>query len=73
MLVGRCIKCGKHYIGWALQMPEHQVCPVCGSRLMIRNTGDNYKPGDETVAASQRGGIAEWQEALENTLPHFLL
>jgi DNA-directed RNA polymerase subunit RPC12/RpoP len=73
MLVGRCMKCGKQYIGWALQIREYQLCPVCGSRLIIRNTGENYKPGAETMATSQRDGIAEWQEALENTLPHFLL
>jgi len=73
MLVGKCTKCGKRYIGWALSKPEHQTCPECGIRLVIRNMSENCPPDNETVAASQINGIAEWQEALENTLPHFLL
>ena len=73
MLVGQCTKCGKRYVGWALTRPEHQRCNDCGIKLVIRNMGVNYQPDDEALAASLRSGKEEWQEALENTLPHFLL
>ena len=73
MLVGKCTRCGKRYVGWALSRPEHQTCPDCTARLVIRNMGGKYQPDNVTVAASQRNEVAEWQESLEETLPHFLL
>ena len=73
MLVGKCAKCGKQYIGWALSQPEHQYCDDCGIKLIIRNMGVNYPIDDKIVTAINRSGKEEWQEALENTLPHFLL
>ena len=73
MLVGKCTKCGKRYTGWALSRPEHQSCDDCGVKLVIRNMGVNYKPDDERLAVSLRARKEEWQEALENTLPHFML
>ena len=73
MLVGKCTKCGKRYLGWALSQPEHQYCDDCGVKLIIRNMGMNNQPDDKIIAASLRSGKEEWQESLENTLPHFLL
>ena len=73
MLVGKCPKCGKQYIGWALSIPEYQVCPVCGARLVIRNMHKNCQPDEKTLAASEIDGMVEWQESLENNLSHFLL
>jgi hypothetical protein len=35
--------------------------------------GANYKPDSTTLAAAMGTGKEEWQESLENTLPHFLL
>ncbi len=31
----RCPKCGKHYHGWSLLDPKHQICPKCGAKLEI--------------------------------------
>jgi DNA-directed RNA polymerase subunit RPC12/RpoP len=73
MLVGRCTRCGKQYMGWALSRPEHQMCPDCGAKLVIRNMSTNFQPDNRTLAASVRSGKEEWQELLEKTLPHFLL
>jgi DNA-directed RNA polymerase subunit RPC12/RpoP len=76
MLVGKCTRCGKQYVGWALSRPEHQECNDCGAKLVIRNIrniGNNYQSDNKTLASSLRSGKEEWQEALENTLPHFLL
>jgi DNA-directed RNA polymerase subunit RPC12/RpoP len=73
MLVGKCTKCGKRYIGWALSRPEHQACLECGGRLVVRNMNENYQPGTETVVTVQRTGIAEWQEALEDVTTHFII
>lgn len=73
MLVGRCTRCGKRYIGWALSRPEHQECDYCGVKLIIRNMGVNYQLDDKIDIAIKRSGKEEWQEALEHTLPHFLL
>ena len=73
MLVGKCPRCGKRYMGWALSRPEHQECNDCGVKLVIRNTNVNYQPDGERLADSLRVRKEEWQEALENTLPDFLL
>ena len=73
MLVGKCTKCGKRYIGWALSRQEHQMCPDCGARLIVRNMSEKYQSNTETVVTLKRDGIAEWQETLEDTLPHFML
>ena len=73
MLVGKCTKCGKRYIGWALSRSEHQTCPDCGAKLIVRNMSENYQQDTKTVVASKKEGITEWQEALEDTLPHFML
>jgi DNA-directed RNA polymerase subunit RPC12/RpoP len=73
MLVGRCTRCGKQYMGWALSRPEHQTCPDCGAKLVIRNMSTNYQPDSKTPALSLGSSQGEWQELLERTLPHFLL
>jgi DNA-directed RNA polymerase subunit RPC12/RpoP len=73
MLVGKCARCGKQYTGWALSRPEHQKCNDCGVKLIIRNMNVNYQPDSKRLADSLRAGKEEWREALENTLPHFLL
>ena len=74
MLVGKCTKCGKRYIGWALSKTEERKCPVCGIRLVVRNMSENHQPNTETAVAGQRKGIAEWHdEALESKKPNFML
>ncbi len=73
MLVGRCTKCNKRYIGWSLSSPEHQTCRDCGAKLIVSNLSEKYQTGTETVVASQRDGITEWQKPLEDTLPQFML
>ena len=73
MLVGKCIRCDKRYIGWALSRPEHQMCPYCGTRLLVYDMDGEYQPDAQTTLSVQKDGIAEWQEALENILPSFLL
>jgi DNA-directed RNA polymerase subunit RPC12/RpoP len=73
MLVGKCTKCGKRYIGWALSRPEHQACLECGGRLVVRNMSEDRPPDTETAVNAQRNGIAEWQEVVKNKTPHFML
>jgi len=73
MLVGKCTKCGKRYIGWALSRPEHQNCPECGVSLVVRNMSEKYQPDTDTLINAQRNGVAEWQEVVENKTPHFML
>lgn len=73
MLVGKCTRCGKRYIGWALSRPEEQKCLECGTKLVVRNLSENYKPDIETAVAAQRDGIAEWQVVQETKKPHFIL
>jgi len=73
MLVGKCTKCGKRYVGWALSRPEHQTCPDCGIRLVVRNMSENCQPDSETLIAGQRNGIAEWPETQEKAAPNFKL
>ena len=73
MLVGKCTKCGKRYVGWALSRPEHRKCPDCGVGLVVRNMTEKQQPDSATLMAAQTRGIAEWQDSLEETLPHFLL
>ena len=73
MLVGKCTKCEKRYVGWALYSPEQQTCDNCGTRLIIRNMAESYQVDSETLAASEITGKEEWQQSLENTLPDFLL
>jgi rRNA maturation endonuclease Nob1 len=34
---GKCAKCGKYYLGWALLNPEHQRCEECGGRIEIEH------------------------------------
>ena len=73
MLVGKCTKCGKSYIGWALSRPEHHTCLECGAILLIRNMGENYQPDRKTFAASQRNGIAELIDSADDTIPQIFL
>jgi DNA-directed RNA polymerase subunit RPC12/RpoP len=73
MLVGKCVRCDKRYIGWALSRPEHQMCPNCGSRLLICNMSEKYQQYAQETLSVQKDGMAEWQESLESMLPNFLL
>ena len=73
MLVGKCTKCGKQYVGWALSSPEYQNCPHCEARLVIRNMSENYQPDKKTFAASQRTGIVELGESCEGSMPQIFL
>ena len=73
MLVGKCTKCGKRFIGWALSRPEEQKCTYCGTRLVVRNMVEGFQLDPETAIAAQRKGIAEWQDAMEGETPDFKL
>lgn len=44
MIIGKCPKCGKLYLGWSLREPSNQVCRNCGCDLMISIDGEsNFK------------------------------
>jgi DNA-directed RNA polymerase subunit RPC12/RpoP len=73
MLVGKCTRCDKRYIGWALSRPEHQMCPNCGTRLLVYSMDERYQPDAQTTLSVQKDKIGEWQEALESMLHNFLL
>ena len=51
MFEGTCKKCGKKYIGWALQEPEHRICGCGGelevSEVTITNANGDILPEDK--------------------------
>ena len=48
MLVGKCTKCHQRYFGWALSVPEHQICPDCGIKLVIYDETMDAAPDSKT-------------------------
>ena len=53
MLEGKCPKCGRHFIGWALANPRHQTCDKCGVGLEIFEGGRRIDKGYSPFAAEK--------------------
>ena len=72
MLASKCAKCGKHFVGWALSLPEHQKCPYCGSKLAIHDETIELDIGYENLLQAINSSPIEWQESLERTMALYL-
>jgi DNA-directed RNA polymerase subunit RPC12/RpoP len=68
MLASKCTKCGKHFVGWSLSVPDNQKCPRCGSKLAIHDEAAELDLDYERLRQSMDTNLEEWQEALEKTL-----
>jgi DNA-directed RNA polymerase subunit RPC12/RpoP len=68
MLASKCVKCGKHYVGWALSIPENQKCPYCKSTLAIHDDTIDLDVNYEDLYKSLYDHPNEWQELLQNTM-----
>lgn len=68
MLASKCAKCGKHFVGWSLALPENQRCRYCGSRLAIHDDTVCHEVDYEGLLRSLDHKSDEWQQALEKTL-----
>jgi DNA-directed RNA polymerase subunit RPC12/RpoP len=68
MLASKCARCGKHFIGWALSIPENQKCPYCGSKLAIHDETIDHEIDYERLLQSIDTKQYEWQQSLERTL-----
>ena len=53
MLEGKCLKCGYHFVGWALRFPRHQTCPKCGIGLEITEDGRKVSTGYSPFTADK--------------------
>ena len=53
MLDGKCPKCSYHCSGWALQFPQNQTCPKCGSGLIITEGGKKIAEGYSPFTAEK--------------------
>ena len=53
MLEGKCPKCGRCFIGWALLNPRHQTCPKCGVGLEITEGGRRILKGYSPFTAEK--------------------
>ena len=53
MLEGRCLKCGIHFVGWALLSPRNQTCPKCGAGLEITEDGNRVYRGYSPFTAER--------------------
>ena len=72
MLASKCAKCGKHFLGWSLSIPENQKCPYCGSRLMIHDDTVDLDVDYRELNKSLHNHPDEWQQLLEKTLAIYL-
>ena len=68
MLASKCAKCKKHFVGWALSLPEYKICPYCGSKLAIHDETIELDVGYENLLQAINNRPIEWQESLEKTL-----
>lgn len=50
---GKCPHCSSHYCGWALKLPRHQMCPVCGVSLEITEDGRRFFTGYSPFTAEE--------------------
>jgi ssDNA-binding Zn-finger/Zn-ribbon topoisomerase 1 len=53
MLDGKCPKCAYHCSGWALQFPQNQTCPRCGTGLVITEGGRKISTGYSPFTAEK--------------------
>jgi ssDNA-binding Zn-finger/Zn-ribbon topoisomerase 1 len=53
MLEGKCPKCSYHCSGWALQFPQNQTCPKCGTGLVITEGGRKISTGYSPFTAEK--------------------
>jgi len=53
MLEGKCPKCGRCFMGWALLTPRHQTCPRCGMGLEITDGGRKILTGYSPFSAER--------------------
>ena len=53
MLEGRCPKCGRCYVGWALRFPRNQMCSNCGAALEIYQDGKRISEGYSPFTAEE--------------------
>ena len=68
MLASKCAKCGKHFVGWALSIPENQKCRHCGSKLAIHDETVDLDVDYEGLLQSLDNHQDEWQQSLEKTM-----
>lgn len=73
MLASKCAKCGKHYVGWALSIPENQRCPFCKSTLAIHDDTVAFDLDFEKLYESLYDCPDEWQLLLRNSLTIHLM
>jgi len=72
MLVGKCKKCHKRYLGWALSKTEYQTCPNCGTKLTIHNETMEPTLDSKTPLPPLEKCEKEWQNLLEKSMAIFL-
>jgi len=53
MIEGRCPKCGRCYVGWALKIPCNQMCSNCGAALEIYQGGKRIPGGYSPFTAEK--------------------
>lgn len=53
MLDGKCPKCAYRCSGWALQFPQNQTCPRCGTGLVITEGGRKVSTGYSPFTAEK--------------------
>ena len=53
MIEGRCPKCGRCYVGWALRFPRNQMCSNCGAALEIFRDGIRISEGYSPFTAEK--------------------
>lgn len=53
MIEGRCRKCGRCYVGWALRFPRNQMCSNCGAALEIYLDGKRISEGYSPFTAKE--------------------
>ncbi len=72
MLASKCAKCGKHFVGWSLALPENQRCRYCGSKLAIHDETIDLNVDYGTLLQSMDSNQSEWQGLLEKTMAIYL-
>ena len=72
MLASKCVKCGKHFVGWSLEIPGNQKCRYCGSTLAIHDDAIDLDVNYEDLYKSLYDHPDEWQQLLRNTMAVYL-
>ena len=58
MLKGKCLKCGKIYIGWALEQGQEYQCE-CGGHLEV---------SEDSLVSALKDNVREKQELIDRLL-----